>query len=93
MKMKKEKVKCSECEFCEEFRSYRRDTSDFRCKHPDQDYIYRYFMERRMVKSHGYLGTGKRYSHEVPVKTSPAWCPRKKAPEKGDSLHGAKEKA
>ena len=91
--MKKEAVKCSECEFCEEFRSYRRDTSDFRCKHPDQDYIYRYFMERRMVKSHGYLGTGKRYSHEVPVKTSPAWCPRKKAPEKGDSLHGTKEKA
>ena len=28
----------------------------------------------------GFLGYGARYSDAVPIKTAPAWCPKKKAP-------------
>ena len=40
-----------------------------------QKYIYDYFEEHRMKSMAGFLGFGEM---EVPLKTSPAWCPRKK---------------
>ncbi len=91
--MKKEKIKCSECEYCKEARYHKRDSSDFTCEHSDREYIREYFEEHRMQKMAGYLGSGKRYSHEVPVRTSPAWCPKKKAQKKGEGCHGEKAEA
>jgi hypothetical protein len=31
-----------------------------------------------MSKDPGFLDYGKPWSDEVPIKTSPAWCPKKK---------------
>ena len=74
----KEKIKCSECEFCNSFRPYGNSRASFRCKHPDQHYIFDYFQEHRMSKDPGFLDYGKPWSNEVPVKTAPAWCPKKR---------------
>ena len=74
----KEKIKCSECEFCNSFRPYGNIRASFRCQHPDQHYILDYFQEHRMSKAPGFLDYGKAWSDEVPLKTSPAWCPKKK---------------
>ena len=74
----KEKIKCSECEFCNFIRPYRNSRAEFRCEHPDQNYITDYFQKRRMSKAPGFLDFGKPWSDEVPIKTSPAWCPKKR---------------
>ncbi len=76
--MKKNNIKCSECEHCNELRTVGNTRSGFSCGHPDQKYIYDYFAEHKIAKMAGFLGFGKRWAHEVPVKTSPAWCPKKK---------------
>ena len=51
------------------------------CTHPDQRYIQDYFSRKNMRKMPGFIGFGERYSEEVPVRTAPAWCPKKRAPE------------
>ena len=73
-----EKIKCSECEFCNSYRPYGNSRSSFRCQHPDQHYIIDYFQEHRMLKDPGFLNYGKPWSDKVPLKTSPAWCPKKR---------------
>lgn len=75
--MPKEIIRCSECTYCKEFRKYGNTRSNFFCEHPDQNYIYDYFEENRMVKMPGFLGFGEKWSHDVPLKTSPRWCPKK----------------
>lgn len=52
--------------------------ASFSCEHPDHGYILDYFKKRRIQKMPGFLGYGKPFSGEVPIKTSPAWCPKKK---------------
>ena len=46
----KEKIKCSECEFCRSLRPRNNSRAEFTCKHPDQMYILNYFHEHRIVK-------------------------------------------
>lgn len=70
------KIKCSECEHCEENRRWGNSRSEYTCNHPDQGYIIDYFKEHHISKMAGFLNFGK--PGEVPVKTSPAWCPRKR---------------
>ena len=47
----KEKMKCSECEFCNSFRPYGNSRASFRCKHPDQHYIFRNIECRKIQDS------------------------------------------
>lgn len=75
---KKEVPKCSECEYCKELRPAGNTRSNFMCKHPDDVYIRKYFEEHKITKMHGFIGFGKRFSDVPPIKTSPAWCPRRK---------------
>ena len=52
--------------------------SSFSCEHPDQKYIRDYFSAHKIKKMPGFIAFGKPFSSEVPIKTSPAWCPKKK---------------
>ncbi|HIW80276.1 MAG TPA: hypothetical protein H9742_01925 [Candidatus Acetatifactor stercoripullorum] len=72
-----DKIRCADCEYCKEFRKTGNIRSDFTCEHPDKEYIRKYFKEHKIQKMEGFLGFGTRYSREVPIKTSPAWCPKK----------------
>lgn len=74
----KKGIKCSECEYCRSLRPYGNRRSTFSCGHPDQNYINDYFKEHRLQKMPGFLDYGKAWSDEVPIKTSPAWCPKKR---------------
>ena len=82
MEDKKDTIKCSSCQHCSGFRPYGNTRTSFTCSHPDQGYIQNYFHEKRMSKMPGFLGFGARYSDAVPIKTAPAWCPKKKPSEK-----------
>lgn len=77
-KTNKNQIRCANCSYCNEFRKSGNSRSEFRCIHPEQNYIMDYFLKHRMSKSPGFLNFGKAFSHTVPVKTSPAWCPLKK---------------
>lgn len=72
-----EKIKCDGCRYCEGIRRTGNTRTSFRCEHPNKDYITNYFNEKRIHKMHGFLGFGKTFSDKVPIKTSPAWCPKK----------------
>lgn len=76
--MKKEIIRCSECGYCREFRKVGNTRSSFTCGHPDTEYVRKYYKEHRITKMEGFIGYGKMFSEEVPIKTSPAWCPKKK---------------
>ena len=78
--MEKEYIRCSECEYCRESRRVGNTRSGFTCEHRDSGYIHHYFVTHKIQKMEGFLGYGERYSHEVPLKTSPAWCPKKAGP-------------
>ena len=77
--MEKKIIRCSECEHCKEFRKIGNTRSDFTCEHPDGEYITKYYQEHRITKMPGFIGFGRPFREEVPIKTSPAWCPKKKA--------------
>lgn len=76
--MKGNNIKCSECGHCNELRPVGNTRSEFTCKHPDGEYIREYFEKHKIQKMPRFIGFGARHSHEVPIKTAPAWCPRKK---------------
>lgn len=80
--MKKQTIKCSNCDYCNGFRPVGNTRTEFICIHPDQDYIKNYFHEMRINKMPAFIGFGVRYSDTVPIKTAPAWCPKKKSSEK-----------
>lgn len=71
-----EKIRCSECEYCKEYRRPGNRRSEYTCEHPEQRYILDYFFGHKIRKTCSFLNFGK--PGEVPVKTSPAWCPKKK---------------
>lgn len=72
-------IRCKDCEYCKvSGGSYSANRNDCYCEHPDYEYISKYFDEHRMVKMPAFLGFTKPFSKEVPVKTSPKWCPLKK---------------
>lgn len=74
-------IKCSNCGHCKEFRPVGNTRSEFTCEHPDYDYITEYFRKHNIHKMPRFIGFGARYSTEVPIKTAPAWCPKKKPKE------------
>lgn len=78
-KKRTEAVKCSECEYCREFRPVGNTRSEFWCDHPNKEYIKEYYKKHRINRSEGFLEYGKPYEHQVPLKTSPRWCPKKEA--------------
>lgn len=71
-------MRCKDCKYCKLSRSVTSTRYGFSCEHPDYSYIFDYFQKKRMHKMPGFLVFGKPYSEEVPVKTSPKWCPLKK---------------
>ena len=75
--MKKKAIKCSECEYCKGKRKTGNTRNSFTCEHPDTEHIKKYFREHRITKMEGFIEYGKPFSGEVPIKTSPAWCPKK----------------
>ena len=75
--MAKCNIKCSECEHCVGIRPVGNTRTEFSCKHPNQRYIYDYFMDNRISKMPGFLGFSAKHSNEVPIKGSPKWCPEK----------------
>lgn len=79
MKEKKQTIKCSECQHCNHFRPWNNTRTEFTCEHPDREYIRLYFAKNRITKMPGFIGFGKAHSNIVPIKSSPAWCPKKKA--------------
>lgn len=81
MENKKQSIKCSECDYCSGLRRFGNTRTSFTCSHPDHGYIRNYFNEKRMSKMPGFLGYGASYSDVVPIKTAPAWCPKKKPSE------------
>ena len=76
--MAKNNVRCAECEYCKEFRRVGNCRSEFTCTHPDYDYILNYFRKHNIRKMQGFLGFGNRWTNDVPLKTSPAWCPKRR---------------
>lgn len=78
----KKNIKCKECENCKEFRPIGNKRSNFYCEHPDIEYIREYYRLHKITKMVRFIGFGEAYSHEVPIKSSPAWCPKKKAEQK-----------
>ena len=87
-----EKIRCSNCIHCEEHRRLGNSRSEYTCGHPDKRYILDYFREHHINKMPGFLNFGK--PGEIPVKTSPAWCPKKKPENQhfGEENDGWKEK-
>lgn len=78
MSTKNQQIKCSSCEYCDGYRRAGNTRTSFSCQHPDQRYIYDYFIQKGIRKMLGFLGFGAVYSDTVPLKTSPTWCPKKK---------------
>ena len=75
---KKQSIKCSDCEYCKGYRRIVNTRTGFTCNHPEQRYILDYFMQKGLRKMPGFLGFSVVHSETVPLKTSPAWCPKKK---------------
>ncbi len=77
MTKQEQTIKCSECEYCSGIRPRNNTRTSFSCIHPEQRYIHEYFMKNRIHKMPGFLNYGAAYSDTVPLKTLPAWCPKK----------------
>lgn len=80
--MSKEQIRCRDCEFlsCKGIRLYRawRERLGYYCEHRDQEHIRNYFNEHRLKKMPGFVCyNNKNYSGPA-IKTSPAWCPKKR---------------
>jgi len=79
MGTKNNTITCSTCSYCEGLRPSKNTRTNYFCMHPEQSYISAYFAQHRIKKMHGFLGFGEALSDTVPLKTAPAWCPRKKS--------------
>lgn len=78
-----EKIRCSECEWCKKYQKLGNKRAEYFCGHPAQGYIDDYFHKKRLQKAPGFLDYGR--PECVPIKTSPAWCPRNRKDEKNRS--------
>jgi hypothetical protein len=72
------KIKCAECKYCKDSRRYGNTRGSFHCEHPDKKYILEYFKDYKIHKMEGFIGFGKPFENTPSIKTSPAWCPKKK---------------
>lgn len=77
--MTREQIRCTECEHCKNYGKRENTRGSFYCEHPDQEYIYEYWNTHRIHKMQGFVGFGEKFADKPNIKTSPAWCPRKKA--------------
>lgn len=75
--MGKKIIRCSLCEYCEAHRRKVNTRIEYWCRHPNKKYISDYYKEHKITKAEGFIGFGKPYSDEIPIKASPAWCPQK----------------
>lgn len=73
-----DKIRCAECEHCKDFRGIGNTRGSFYCEHPDQKYIIQYFKDHKILKMQGFIGFGNRNEDKPSIKTSPAWCPKKR---------------
>lgn len=69
---------CKECPHKKEFQKGFNTTKEVMCKHPDKDYIHKYFVEHGILKFEGFLGFVNSKG-VFPIKTSPKWCPLKRS--------------
>lgn len=76
--MGKAVIKCSLCEHCKGNKRNMNTRMEYWCKRADTEHISNYYKEHKITKAIGFIGFGKPYSRELPIKSSPAWCPRKK---------------
>ena len=70
-------IRCSDCGYCHGYRPVRNTRTEFRCRHPDREHIREYYRAHKIYRSEGFIGFSEAYSTDVPVKTSPRWCPKK----------------
>lgn len=68
---------CKECPHRREINRFGNTTSEVWCKHPDYDFIYKYFKEHNISKAVGFIGFVNSKG-VFPIKKSPKWCPFKK---------------
>lgn len=73
-----DKIRCAECEFCICFSSMYCTRGKYNCKHPDYEHIAEYFKTHGLKKMPGFIGFGRSDRYIPDIKTSPAWCPKKK---------------
>lgn len=76
--MAKGAIKCEGCNYCKGVKGNNATRYGFHCQHPDQKHIGDYFREHRLTKMDGFIGFGKCFGDKPEIKTSPAWCPKKK---------------
>ena len=69
------KCDCPGCVYLGWHRTQRAERTQYKCCHPDKEYVERYFREHKISMMPGFLGFG--YGR-VERKTTPAWCPKKK---------------
>lgn len=70
-------IKCSECQYCKDFRGCGNVRGSFSCTHPNHNYIEHYFKEHNIKKLAGFIGFGRRFENKPSIKSAPAWCPKK----------------
>lgn len=73
----KENPICNKCEF-KKVKTYE-NLSDAYCEHPDREHIEQMYKESKSHGKVGFLGYVKPWDkeHQVYLKTSPRWCPKK----------------
>lgn len=77
-----EKAICSKCKYCKKIGGGRFATrSSFYCEHPDRAYIEQYYKENNINRAFGFIDFSKPYGATPAIKTSPKWCPKRKAGE------------
>lgn len=69
------KCDCMNCEYLGSYKKVGNVRTTYRCRHSDQSYILRYFLEHGIFYAPGFLGFGK---EGFPRKTTPKWCPLRK---------------
>lgn len=74
-----ENKKCRECVYCVDLRNLGNTRGSYFCNHPDKEHIHKYFAEHRIRKMERFIDYGKVFEDGPSIKTSPAWCPDKKA--------------
>lgn len=72
-----ETIRCAECEYCRGNTPNGNTRKEYKCKHPNQNHIFDYFIKHNIKKMKGFIGFSKPYSQQVPIKNSPKWCPKK----------------
>lgn len=73
-------MKCKDCEYLKAYPPRNNGIRySYECGHKDQKYIYDYHRKHNLLKHPPFICYGSKQHRNIPtIKTSPAWCPRKK---------------